>query len=277
MQIYVVTLAGKTTPLEVLTCESIDDVKAQIQEKEGIHPDQQRLIFVETVLKNSCTIQYYNIQQESTLTLLVAEPEYQIHAVLSDAGVDDMITLNVTASDTIYVVKAKLRDHPCRHIKSEARPRQPPPRPRRPTTRGKRVLFLHGQQLEDDRTLLDYNLENDSVIFAVDGDWFDSELSIGDHLARKFSSLDIFIGGHCYGGERHPPAFKFPDGECTIDTLKSMIHENGQTPPDQQRLFFNGRELENSYTLSHYNIQKGCSMLLRVYARVGLRQNSCVG
>lgn len=71
MQLFVKTLTGKTVSIEVEEGESIEDVKAKISEKEGIPPEQQRLIFGGQQLQDSKTLDDYDVGDDSTLHLVL--------------------------------------------------------------------------------------------------------------------------------------------------------------------------------------------------------------
>jgi 5'-3' exonuclease/ubiquitin/predicted RNA-binding Zn-ribbon protein involved in translation (DUF1610 family) len=83
MQIFVKTLTGRTIALDVDRCDSVLAAKAKIQEREGIPPDQQRLIFAGRQLEDGHTLQHYNILKGHTMHLTASLPGSGIKQLLA--------------------------------------------------------------------------------------------------------------------------------------------------------------------------------------------------
>ena len=148
MLLFVKTFTGNTITLHVQPCNTIDNVKAKLQEKEGFPMSQQQLIFAGNRLKGNRTLEDYDIQAEATLGLMLrlhggTRKEYMLLFVKTFTG--NTITLHVQPCDTIDNVKTKLQE-------KEGFPMS------------QQHLISAGKLLEGYRTLKEYEIQAETTL-----------------------------------------------------------------------------------------------------------------
>ncbi|KAG2560518.1 polyubiquitin-B-like [Panicum virgatum] len=297
MEIFVKMLTGKTIVVEVESSDTIEKVKAKIEEKDGIPPDMQRLIFHSNELKDEHTVGCYGIKDKSSVHLVLRHGgncDMFVYVKVLAGG--DAITLEVEPSDTVGDVREKVRSH-------------------------QRLLFA-GTRLEDGRRIGDYRFQyerstptlhldfgvqmqvhvrtatgktitmdvepsdtvrnvkakiHDRQRIIFEGKPLHGCVSLANHNVHKESTLHLDLSPRYHGGggggSRMQVFVKALSGKTiklkvkpsyTIGEVKAMVQ-------NQQRLFFGGnQQLQDGRTLADYDVQRESTLLLDLGMRVSV-------
>ncbi len=201
MTIYVKTMTGKTITLNIDPFNTVFLIQLIINESEGIPPSQQRLLFEEKPLKNDGKLNDYNIQHQDTLHLVMRLRGRMYMQIFVKTPNGNTITLQVEASDTIKIVKTKIQNK------------------EGISYHGQSLIFV-GKELEDGRTLRDYNIQEENILRFV-ARW----------VTVKTNSDEFTV-----------PILK--DGMVTVRDLKYSICALNHIPPECQTILHDDRVLD---------------------------------
>jgi len=294
-EIFVQMQAKKRVMLHVKPSDSIEKVKAKIQDQEGIPPEQQRLTFGDEELKAVHTLGDYDIQDGSTLSLVrTLRGRMRIFAKMQTGKT---ILLDVQPDNSIEKVKMKIQD-------KEGIPLD------------QQCLVYALKELEDGRTLDDYHIQNESTLYLIltpqsgiqvfilmpTEQTFPLAVEPSDfvgYLKGKVYEMEgipteqqrfVFAGkeleDHCslsdyniqketiiHLARRPPPrmqilvnieksiALVFEPSD-SIKKVKAKIQEKEGIRPQEQRLIYAGKQLEDDCILSDYNIRNESNLQL---------------
>ncbi len=144
--------SNKISTFSVSSNDTVFSLKQQIQDSMGVNPDDYYLVFGGKVLDETFTMEEYGIGQDNTVNLCVplrgGGSEGTSKQIFIKTLQGKTLTLDVSDADTIQSVKNKI-------FEKEGIPQD------------QQRLVFNGKQLEDDKTIADYNIQADSNIHLV--------------------------------------------------------------------------------------------------------------
>lgn len=146
MQIFIKTLTGKTITIDTDASTTIFELKMMIQDKEGVPPDEQRIIFAGKEVDNDTTIMDSNYQHDSIYHLLFRFPGGMQIFIRTACG--GLKILDTESSESIQKIKEKICDRERVHVTQQ-------------------TLIFEGKELENRRTLKDYHIQKENTISLV--------------------------------------------------------------------------------------------------------------
>ena len=296
MQIFIRIIGIKDViALDVESSDTIKSIKEKIENKEGIIPEKQKLIFNGKNLVDNKTLEDYKIENESTFYLFHKNIKIFIQIFLCDKKIMKTIELDVESNDTILDIKKQIYD-----------------KERIPIEQQK--LFLYGEQLENLKSISFYKIKKNSIIILIqynqiyinisgviitldvllsdtiknikkkiydkeripieqqklflDGIQLEDGKSISSYNIRKESSIILIqhnqINVKTISGKIITLDLKSSN---TISDMKMQIYNKEGIPIKQQKLFLDnldGTELDDFNTISFYNIQN-TSVIILIY------------